>query len=276
MTTNVTKSDTSKKSKLDEFESDITKKRNWLHLLFLIIWWPFKIILYPFIWVLREFRRMATFLTNKSNGPLNFEEIALVESTPVFFTLASIDLAIILGIIASIGFSTKVKAFINSFTQGLGGLSSMVTTLTDIVVTILGWIYDLIVHVIIEGTWSFLTSIKLSPIALVIGAGFLSIVIVILIMVISELNIISRIMRKLGYFGLGLAELPRAIYDSLDHFWMRFLKTFGRFISGHSVTKVERIFYRRIIVFVSLYAIWTFVWGVVILLSSLLGPNSSN
>ena len=75
MVTKVTKSKSSVKQEVEEFEKDI-KTKNWLTFLLLIIWWPIKIVLYPFTWVYREFKRMTSFLTNKSNAPLNFEEIA--------------------------------------------------------------------------------------------------------------------------------------------------------------------------------------------------------
>ena len=208
MATKVTKSTSSSHGQTEEFEKDISKKRNWFTVLLLIIWWPIKIILYPFIWVLREFRRMASFLTNRSDAPLNFEEIALVESVPVFFTLASLDLAIILGIIASIGFSDKVKNFIDNFTQGLDGISLMVGNIKDLFVSLVSGIYNLIVHGLIEGSWNILTSIHYDPLFLLIGAGVLSIVIVVLIMIISELDIINKLMRQLGFFGLCIAQLP--------------------------------------------------------------------
>ncbi len=275
MATNVTKIKSTTNTKLEEFEKEITKKRNWFYIVLLIIWWPFKIVLYPFIWVFKEFRRMASFITNKSKGPLNYEEIALVESVPVFFTFASIDLAIILGLIASFAYSSKVKAFFDNLKNGIGSITSLVEAIINIFVVIAGWIYDLVVKIILEGTWNFLVSIKLDPIYLLIIAVVGSILIVILVMIISELNIIPLIMRKLGYFGLGITELPRAIYDSLDRFWVKFLKSFGRFISGKMVISKERGFYRRIIVFVSLYAIWTFIWGVLILLYHLLEPSVS-
>ena len=274
MATKVTKSKSSVKQEVEEFDKDI-KTKNWLTFLVLIIWWPFKIVLYPFTWVYREFKRMTSFLTNKSNAPLNFEEIALVESTPVFFTIASIDLAIILGIFAYVGFSQRVKNFLDNLAQGFNGISGMTTAIVTIIQKIWDAINFIVVKVLILGTWSFITSFNYPPIVLLFGAGILSILIVILIMVISELNVIGRVMRKLGYFGLGIAELPRAIYDSLDHLWMKFLKTFGRKISGNFVTTKQRTFYRKIIVFVTLYALWTFAWGILILLSGLLSQTTT-
>ena len=273
MATKTTKSTDASKVKSEEFETDISKKRNWFVVLLLIIWWPFKIVLYPFIWVFKQFNKFVNFLVNKSSAPMDFEEIALIESTPVFFTLASVDLAIILGIIASIGFSDRVKNFINSLTSGLDGITGMVDAIKGVLEDILNGLYDVIVKVILGGTWDFITSIKLDPILLLILAIVFAIILVVIIMVISELDIIGRIMRKLGYFGLGIAELPYAIYDSLDHLWMRFLKSFGRGISGNMVTSKQRTFYRRIILFVALYAIWTFIWGVLILTNKILDPN---
>ena len=221
------------------------------------------------MWVFYQFNKMSKFLVNRSKAPLDFEEIALVESVPVFFTLASVDLAIILGIIASIGFSDRVNNFIDSF----DGITGMVGAVSGVIKDILNGLYDVIVKVILGGTWDFITSIQLDPLVLLIIAIIFAIILVVVIMIISELDIIGRITRKLGYFGLGIAELPYAIYDSLDHLWMKFLKSFGRFICSGMVTTKQRTFYRRIITFVTLYAIWTFIWGVLILTNKILDPN---
>ena len=273
MASNVTKASSTASSE-SEFESDIVSKpKNLLFVILYIIWFPFKIILYPFFYVLRQFKNLVNFLTNRSNAPLNFEEIALVESVPVFFTLASLELAILLGAIASIGFSEKVKNFLSSLTKGLGGLTDIVTVIIDLFTAIIGGLYNLVVNIILGGTWSFITSIHLDPVLLLFIAIILIVLLIVVIMVVTELDIISRIMRKLGYFGLGIAELPYALYESLDHWWMRFLKSFGRFITSNMVTTQQRTFYRRIITFVSLYAIWTFAWGVLILTSQVLDTN---
>ena len=274
MASNVTKSKASAKNEGENFESDLTtQKRNIVWVILAIIWFPFKIILYPFMWVFYQFNKISKFLVNRSKAPLNFEEIALVESVPVFFTLASVDLAIILGIIASIGFSDRVTNFINSLTGGLDGITGMVSAVVGVIKDILNGLYDIIVKVILGGTWDFITSIQLDPLVLLIIAIIFAVILVVVIMIVSELDIIGKIMRKLGYFGLGIAELPYAIYDSLDHLWIKFLKSFGRFICGGSVTSKQRTFYRRIITFVTLYAIWTFVWGVLILTNKILDPN---
>jgi hypothetical protein len=204
---------------------------------------------------------------------MDFEEIAFVESIPAFFTLASIDLAILLGIIASLGFSDRIKNFINNLTKGLDGLTDMFSEIINLLRDIISGLYNLIVKGLLGGLWNIITGIQLDPLILLIIAIVFAVFLVVIIMIISEKNIIGRLMRKLGYFGLGLAELPYAIYESLDHLWMKFLKSFGRFITSNMVTKNSRTFYRKIVLVVLLYALWTFVWGLLILTNEILKPE---
>jgi hypothetical protein len=147
--------------------------------------------------------------------------------------------------------------------------SEIINLLRDII----SGLYNLIVKGLLGGLWNIITGIQLDPLILLIIAIVFAVFLVVIIMIISEKNIIGRLMRKLGYFGLGLAELPYAIYESLDHLWMKFLKSFGRFITSNMVTKNSRTFYRKIVLVVLLYALWTFVWGLLILTNEILKPE---
>ena len=85
MASNVTKSDKTSSRHSEDFEKDLLgSNRSTFWVILTVIWFPFKVVLYPFIWVGRDFRRMLKFLTNRSAGPMNYEEISLVESVPVF------------------------------------------------------------------------------------------------------------------------------------------------------------------------------------------------
>ena len=73
----------------------------------------FKLIFYPYVWILRMFGRSIRFVRTKdaSEKPLNEDERSFMESIPTFFVLLGFFMGLLLGIVVAIGASEKINAF---------------------------------------------------------------------------------------------------------------------------------------------------------------------
>lgn len=271
--------DVSNKSNVKASSSDSTDigppSRNPVKTFFWVIWKIIEIPLYVFIWIGREFVRLFSFLSGSKqnkNRPLDHKEIAFVESVPIFLILTGVTLSLIIGILAYFRFSTTISNFFDSLNHGTGAIGDLVSALWNGAIQILTAIVDAIVYiitVIYNTIKNFITSDPLLTLLVIVIVVFL---LVMLFLAISELGFHRIILRRLGLLGLGLVDLPRALYISLDILWLKILKTVGRTIVGGEelLTMHSRRLYQRVVWIVCLYALWTFTWGILFLFNQFL------
>ncbi|MHA2363698.1 MAG: hypothetical protein ACXAC7_07055 [Candidatus Hodarchaeales archaeon] len=253
------------------------KQRNPIKFVFSWIWILIKIPLYPFIWVLKEMGRLWQFLSGGKevkDRPLDYEEIIFVESFPAFLIITGGAIATILGVIAYIGFSDQVDTFFDNLTKGFDGYVQVIKDIYGGIIDILTYIsIDLFWNGIRRAIWVTFEDLFLAdPIMVLVIISVVLVVGFFLIAIISEIGLVEKIVRKLGYVGLGLTDLPRAIYHTFDKVWTRFIKWYGRRVVGPFITDRSRGFYQRILWIVTVYAIWTFVWGIILLGFKLADP----
>lgn len=256
----------------DRFDGITKVILHWVKLILVILF-------YPVVWLFREFARTFRFLSGGSEGkdrPLDHEEIAFVESIPIFLPLFAITIATILGLIAWVGYSDRIKDFFSNLTRGLDGIIQIFSDIWGgiwgVISAIGGFFVDGIMAIV-----DFIANVKLDP-TIVFGLVIVVIIVLFLAWVfISEMALISKLMRKLGYVGLGITDLPRVVYFQLDKIWLRILKSFGRAIAGGEgiITHRSRGFYQRILQMVILYSIWTFGWGILLLAVKLVDPSQT-
>ena len=126
----------------------------------------------------------------------------------------------------------------------------------------------------------FVDFIKSDPLLILLVLVISVFLLVMIFLAISELGIHRVILRRLGLLGLDLVDLPRALYYSLDILWLKILKKVGRKIVGGEelLTTRSRRLYQRVVWLVCLYALWTFVWGILFLFNQLLqgGQNTTS
>jgi hypothetical protein len=246
--------------------------RVFLHIIRVIL----EILFYPFIWIGKEFVRMWKFLgggkANKDK-PLSHSEIAFVESVPIFLTVLGTLIAIFIGIIAWIGFSETLRNFFNDLSKGFEGILNILRGVWSGLVALGTFLIGLVIG-FLEFLGEILSFLINDTLTLLVVLAGLTLILIILYIVLSETDYVTRILKKIGYVGLGITDLPRWVYDLLDRFWLRISKGVGRrIVGGDSVIKKKRSFYQRIIWLVLLYAIWAFLWGILFLLGDIVGND---
>ncbi|MFW9930616.1 MAG: hypothetical protein ACFFD1_14600, partial [Candidatus Thorarchaeota archaeon] len=231
------------------------------------------IIFYPLIWLGKEFFRLWKFLSGgkgNKNHPLDFNEIAFVESVPIFFTVLGTMIAIIMGIFAWFSFNETIKNFFDDLKNGLSGITNILTGIWNGLKWIFTTIFNFFVDIFKAGI-DFISKLISENFALfVIALAIPIFILVVLYLIISETDFLPRLLRKLGYYGLGIADFPRWFYNRLDLLWLRVSKTIGRRVVGKkSLTENTRGFYQRILWLVIIYALWTFLWGILLIIGKL-------
>ncbi|OLS26238.1 MAG: hypothetical protein HeimC3_10170 [Candidatus Heimdallarchaeota archaeon LC_3] len=269
--------DVTEEKKADNQDSDdIDVVQNIFRVILHFIRVILEIIFYPLIWTGKEFVRMWSFLgggKKNKNKPLNHSEIAFVESLPIFMTILGSLVAIVIGAIAWIRFNDTISEFIADLTRGFDGIVNILKGIWSGFVFVLRLIYDILLGMLDAFVKLFDFLIK-DPLFLVIVVMIIVSVIVALYLIISETEYVNIILRKIGYIGLGITDFPRWLYDLLDRVYFRFSKGLGRrTVGGTLVTNRTRTFYQRVVWLVVLYAIWSFIWGIMLLISEILTPQ---
>lgn len=239
----------------------------------------FTIVFFPFVWILKELGRLFRFLGGGKEAktrPLNYNEIAFIESVPIFLALTGVVLAIILGVVAWVGFSDQVQTFFNNLTNGLSGITQIVKDIfggiTFILSTLFGFLWETVTAI-----WEFVSSLFQDPFLVLVVLAAVLVVFFVIGSLIGELGLIRKLVTKLGEAAFGITYLPRVIYHRLEVLWHKVLKSFGRFVVGGEsvITSRSKGFYQRILWLVTLYTLWTFVWGILLLGLRLADPTQA-
>ncbi|MHA1991797.1 MAG: hypothetical protein ACW981_10870 [Candidatus Hodarchaeales archaeon] len=266
-----------KANKQDSEDIDVVQNifRVILHFIRVIL----ETLFYPLIWTGKEFVRMWNLLgggKKNKDKPLNHSEIAFIESLPIFMTVLGSLVAIVVGAIAWIRFNDTISEFIADLTRGFDGIVNILKGLWGGFVFILRLIYDIFKGLLDAFVTLFDVLIQ-DPLFLIIVVMIFVSVFVALYLIISETEYVNVILRKIGYIGLGITDFPRWFYDLLDRVYFKLSKGLGRrFVGGEHVTYKTRAFYQRITWLVVLYAFWSFIWGIMLLIQEILTPQGGD
>ena len=255
-----------------EDELEITIKRHGmifslLHDIYIII----AIFLYPLIWIARMIYRSWRFLGGGKkyrNNPLNYQEIAFLETYPFFLILFALVFPIFIGIYAWADLNKRIGNTVGSFSQGTTGIENLGSSFLGAIYGIIDFFANTFnqIFVFISTENTFILSL-LAAIAFIIGLAYLFF---------TESGIIQRFIFALEVIGLGLTDIPRNIYNFLDYQWMKVTRRVGRTIMGGKIIATHsRGFYQKIVWLTLIYAFLAIIWGTFLLLNELKVSNNT-
>ncbi|MFX0113832.1 MAG: hypothetical protein ACFFB3_04745 [Candidatus Hodarchaeota archaeon] len=232
--------------------------------IFNVIFVLIKIILWPWIWALRECGRTIRFIKNSHDDLLNDSERQFLESLPLFFTVIGLLGGFAVGIIAFFALTDFVSNLFEDFdlVQNLedfaGGLSEIIQAIWDGSV----FIFSLVV-----GFFQFISEVFAGdPFLALIGLSIIGLTLVILYFVISETQLVQRLFAHVGSFWGNVRNMPRAAWNKLNGWYLAFNRRFAGLIIGRRRldTNAQR-FFRKVLVATILLGLYTFLGGIIIL-----------
>jgi hypothetical protein len=223
-----------------------------------------KIILWPWIWALRECGRTIRFIKNSHDDLLNDSERQYLESLPLFFTVIGLLGGFAVGIIAFFALTDFVSKLFDDFDlvknleDFAGGLSEAIQGI---------WNGSVFIFSLVVGFFQFISDVFAGdPFLALIGLSIIGLTLVILYFVISETQVVQRMFAHVGSFWGTITNMPRAVWNKLNGWYLAFNRRFAGLIIGRRRLDINaQRFFRKVLVATILLGLYTFLGGIIIL-----------
>ena len=180
------------------------------------------IFLYPFIWILKEIKRIGSyfFKKNYSDEPVTHQDVLLIESFPLFFLILGLVIAFTMSFFLWIDFKRRLDDFIAGVSNGFGNFQDFTNGIGSFFGSIFSGIGSL--------GGGIIKTIANDATLILIVLSFFAFFFGLLYLFFSESGLLQRILFNIGLFGFSFTKIPRTIYNWLDFLWLRLLKKVGR------------------------------------------------
>jgi len=240
-----------------------------------------KVILWPYVWIFREFGRSFRFVQAKdaSNKPLNEDERIFMESIPTFFVAIGLFLGIFVGVFYAIFGSDAIESFIQSISLDyiIGGIVWFLGLGLEIILWIIGLdtgtgadkierfgIVD-IIRTIFEIIVGIFTQ---DAVLLFLGIGIIGVLIAVIWIVISETGIVSAVISTIRKTFHFLRTAPKKVFDKGNNIFMAFNRKLAAFVIGTERLENRTVsFHRKILLYSLGLGLWSLLGGLVTLAS---------
>jgi len=255
----------------------------------------FKLIFYPYVWILRMFGRSFRFVRTKdaAEKPLNEDERAFMESIPTFFVLLGLFMGILLGIVVAIGASDAIVEFFESLSLDviIESIAWIIIIILEIILTVIGlgnhdvnflvWnagderaagIID-IIRFFVEVINSIVNK---DPLLLFFAIGAIGITIAVIWIIISETGIVARSLKITGGTIKFLVSAPYKAYDKVNSLYLNTNTRLSSLVIGTERLEGRTVAYhRKILLYALALGAWTFFGGIFVLTADVAPEGSS-
>jgi len=247
-----------------------------------LIAFVFKVIFYPYVWILRMFGRSFRFARSKESvdNTLSDDQRLFMESIPTFFILVGVFMGLIIAIFIGFIGSDAVERFLESLSLDtlIESLGWWLTLFLEIILWIIGLdtgtgedkIYRFGIVDIIRGIFEIILAIFSSdPVLLFIGIGLVGIALAVVWILVSETGIVAGVVSFIAGVTKFLIFAPRRVYDKANNIYLGFNRRLGAIVLGDTRLGMYTVAFHRKILFYSLgLGIWTFLGGLFVLASN--------
>lgn len=255
----------------------------------------FKLIFYPYVWILRMFGRSIRFVRTKdaAEKPLNEDERAFMESIPTFFVLLGLFMGLLLGIVVAVGASDAIIDFFESLSLDviIWVIASTIIIILEIILTIIGLgNHDVNFLVwnkgeeramgIIDFIRAFVdfinTIVNSDPLLLFFAIGAIGITIAVIWIIISETGIVSRTLKITGGSIKFLVSAPYRIFHTVNRIYLSTNTRLASIVIGTERLENRTVAYhRKILLYALALGAWTFFGGVFVLAAEIAPDNAA-
>lgn len=259
----------------------------------------FKIIFYPYVWVVRQLGRAIRFMRVKDAGekPLSKDERYFIESFPVFFVLVGLLLGILLGVVVAFFRLDAITSFFESLS---------LDTIIEVIAGALGFIVEIVLIVIgfdttgskaglilpplsvskdlaggkikterfgimdvIRTLFEFVLGIIGSdPILLFMGIGIIGVVLAVVWILVSETGIVRKIVTTIASTLSFLVSAPSRIFNRGNELYRSTNRRVSAVVFGEERLSNRSVAFHRKIILLSLgLGLYTFFGGLFVLAS---------
>jgi hypothetical protein len=261
----LTKAETKTKPKFDL--SDGVGKEDFLaivygvwHFIFVLL----KIILWPWIWALREIGRTIRFIKNSHDDTLNESERQFLESLPLFFTVIGLLGGFAVALIAILALTDVVVDIFEDFDlvkvleDLAGGISEIVGALWDGFIAVAEFTVDFF-----QAIFEFFGG---NPFYALIGLSIIGVTLVIFYFLISETAVVQRLFGRISSSWEFFKTLPYRIYEKTNSWYLTFNRRFAGLVIGRKrLDNHKQRFFRKVLIATILLGLYTFLGGIIIL-----------
>jgi hypothetical protein len=245
----------------------------------------FKIIFYPYVWMIRMFGRSIRFVRTKEAAEklLNEDERYFMESVPTFFVLMGFFLGLLLGVIVAFGASDAITEFFESLSLDtlISGIAWWLLVIIEIILTIIGLGYHDIDFLVwkkgderslglidwIRGFFELMYNIVQSdPVLLFLGIGLIGISLAVIWIVVSETGIVSGVLSVVRTILHFLVTAPYKAFDMANQIFLATNHKLSSFVIGTERLENRTVsFHRKILLYALALGLWTFLGGLFVL-----------
>ncbi len=228
--------------------------------IFLVI----KIILWPYLWCMRELGRTARFIRHSHDEPLNESEKRFLQSLPLFFTIIGLLGGFAVAIFLIIGLTDTLQDFFRDFDTDV-----ILDDTSKFLSNIAKGSWDAVVFAgsLINGFFEFSVDVFEGDAALALGAlSIIGFVLIIGWFVISETGVVQAAFGKIVSGLLYMRDAPNAIWTKLNNFYLGINASFASIIIGTERLETRRQqYFQKVLLGTVVLGIWTFLWGIVLM-----------
>lgn len=242
----------------------------------------FKVIFYPYVWILRMFGRSFRFARSKDtvDSPLSEDQRMFMESIPTFFILVGVFMGVLIAIFIGFVGSDAVERFLESLSLDtlIQSVGWWLTLFLEIILWIIGLdtgtgenkIYRFGIVDIIRGIFEIILAIFSSdPVLLFFGIGLVGIAIAAVWILVSETGIVSGLITVTTSVTKFLIFAPRRVYNRANAIYLGFNRRLGAIVLGDTRLGMYTVgFHRKILLYSLGLGIWTFLGGLFVLASN--------
>lgn len=252
-----------------------------------------KILLYPYVWMVRMFGRTIRFSRTKDRESriLSKDERSFMESVPGFFVLTGLFLGILLGVIFYIIEGAELSSFFETLelTDIINTLGFILGVLWEIILWIIGidkrdeagnvevdrfGLLDIVFDVILASVAGLMEIITEDPLWLFIGFGVIGVAIAIIWVGVSETGIVSAILGFIVKIIDLIVTTPDKLFDRLNSVYLRFNKVLSTIVIGKNRLSERNVaFHRKILLLTVGLGLYTFVVGIFVLVTRPMGST---
>jgi hypothetical protein len=252
-----------------------------------------KVLLYPYVWIVRMFGRTIRFSRTKDREAriLTEDERSFMESVPGFFVLTGLFLGILLGVIFYIIEGAELSSFFETLelTDIINTLGVILGVLWEIILWIIGidkrdaegnvvldrfGLLDIVFDILLAGVATIMEIITKDPLMLFIGFGVIGVVCAIVWVAVSETGIVSAILGFITKIISLVVTTPDKIFNRLNSIYLRFNNILSTIVIGKNrLTERNVAFHRKILLLTVGLGIYTFIVGIFILVTRPMGST---
>lgn len=259
-----------------------------------------KVILFPYVWILRMLSRSVRFIKSKKAGdkPLTEDEKRFMESLPTFFILVGFFIGLLYAVFIVVFGTDALDSFFSNLQldQPLEIIQWWLLLFIEIILWIIGLdtyftLNESITNTFhqVEGTkvfrfglvdvirvsFEFIAELFTSdPLLLFFGIGIVGVVIAIVWIVISETGIVSGLISLVVRIYRLFRDTPGKAYNKVFNMYLGFNKRLSSFVIGtNRIENNHRSFHKKITVYSLGLGIWTFLGGIFVYASQDLGGD---